>query len=224
MDGRARGDMVDSSSHEGQFRDYYFHNKGTLFRSFEITINDFHYSYDIYWGDPNVIFAPRALAQEFPLAVTTIPRRYHYPNPRIFLHDKLERKYDRVFELVIAHEIGHLWLHDIVGFNNPATSDRMSEEDSEVWADYFSYSFFVSYRGVYSLDDFAPVLEGASNLQLQIYDLDPQVHRELTFTKKMEKLTLQAKSIEVECNRGNQVAIHMKNAAAVTLKALGDIF
>ena len=211
-------------SHEDVFRDYYFQNKGTLFRSFEIAINDFHYSYDIYWGDPSVIFAPRALAQEFPLAVTTIPHRYHYPKPRIFLHDKLERKYDRVFELVVAHEIGHLWLHDIVGFNNPATRNPISEEDSEVWADYFAYSFFINYGRVSSLDAFAGVLEEASNLQLQVYDLDPKVHRELTFTRKMVNLTLKAESIDLECNRGSQAAIHMKNAVEITLKALGDIF
>jgi hypothetical protein len=53
------------------------------------------------------------------LAATVIPRRHNYPNPRIFLHEKLEKKYKNEFEAVIAHEIGHVWLHDFVGFNNP---------------------------------------------------------------------------------------------------------
>ena len=164
------------------FRDYYLNNKGILFKSFQINIRNFRYRYDIYWGDPSVIFDAKALAEDFPLAVTTISHRYHDPNPRIFLHEKLDQKHNNVFELVIAHEIGHLWLHDIVGFNNPSTNSFMNESESEIWADYFSYSYFVKYRHTTCLDGFTKILKDASSLQLKIYDLDPKLYVETTFT------------------------------------------
>jgi hypothetical protein len=215
---------MDNDSYKDSFRDYYLNNKGILFKSFEINISDFHYRYDIYWGDPNVIFDARALAEDFPLAVTTIPHRYNHPNPRIFLHEKLEKKHNSVFELVIAHEIGHLWLHDIVGFNNLSTSSFMNERESEIWADYFSYSYFAKHRHISSLDGFAKILKEASDFQLQIYDLDPKLHMEITFIRKMEKLKAKIEEIELKYKKGNPTIIHLKNAIEITLNALGDIF
>jgi hypothetical protein len=215
---------MDTTSHQDLFRAYYFGNKGTLFRHFEIAIGDFHYRYDIYWGDPSIIFDPGALEEKFPLAVTTIPQRAHYPDTRIYLHERLERKHTCVFELVIAHEIGHLWLHDIVGFNNLLTNSRMSESDSEVWADYFSYCYFVKYRTLSCVDDFAQALKEASNLQMAVYNLDPKSHVELTFTRKMERLRAKIEEVDLGCREGDHIAIHMKNAVDTTLDALGDIF
>ncbi len=215
---------MDNTSYNDLFKDYYFNNKGIVFKSFEININNFHSRYDIYWGDPNIIFDERTLIKTFPLAVTTIPHRYNYPNPRIFLHEKLEKKYNNVFELVITHEIGHLWLHDIVGFNNPSTSNIMKENESEIWADYFSYSFFVKYRNITCFENFIKILEEASNLQIKIYDLDPKQHMEFTFTRKIENLKLKEKKINFEYENGNPTVIQMKNAIEITLNALGDIF
>ena len=215
---------MDNTSHRELFKNYYLSNKGILFKSFEINISNFHYRYDIYWGDPNVIFDARARTKTFPLAITTIPHRYGYPNPRIYLHERLDRNYGNVFELVIAHEIGHLWLHDIVGFNNPSTGNFMNEEQSEIWADYFSYSFFVKHRNITSLDSFGRILEDASNLQLEIYDLDPKQHMELTYTRKMENLRLREEKNNLEYENGNPVIIQIRNAVEITLNALGDIF
>jgi Zn-dependent protease with chaperone function len=122
------------------FKDYYLSNRGKKYKSFSIAINRYHYKYDIYWGDPNIIFDKATINVLLPLAVTVIPHRFNYPNPRIFLHEKLEVKND-AFEVVVAHEIGHLWLHDIIGINNPSTTNCMNESDSEKWADYF-HTFF----------------------------------------------------------------------------------
>ena len=215
---------MDNTYHNDLFKDYYFNNKGTLFKSFEININNFHSSYDIYWCDPSIIFDERTLIETFPLAVTTISHRYNYPNPRIFLHEKLERKYNNVFEMVIAHEIGHLWLHDIVGFNNPSTSNFMKENESEKWADYFSYSFFVKYRNINCLENFIKILEEASNLQIKIYNLDPNQHKEFTFTRKIENIKLFEEKINFEFKDGNTTIIQMKNAIEITLNTLRDIF
>ncbi len=215
---------MDNNSHNDLFKDYYFNNKGILFKSFEINISKFHSRYDIYWGDPNIIFDVRTLTKTFPLAVTTIPHRYNYPKSRIFLHEKLRRKYDNVFELVIAHEIGHLWLHDIVGFNNPSTSSFMKEDESEIWADYFSYSFFIKYRNITCFENFIKILEEAGNLQIKIYDLDPKQHMEFTFAGKTDNLRLKEERINFEYKNGNPTIIQMKNAIEITLNALGDIF
>jgi hypothetical protein len=213
---------MNNATYKDLFKDYYFKNKGTLFKSFEISINNFHYSYDIYWGDPNIIFDEITLKNTFPLAVTIIPHRYNYPNSRIFLHEKLETKYKNVFEMVIAHEIGHLWLHDIVGFNNPHTSSYMSENDSEIWADYFSYCFFVKYKFINCLEDFNKILEEAHDLQTKLYDIYPQQKKEL-FYNRIEKIQLLDKKINSIENNNTEIN-RMVNTIKITLNALGDIF
>ena len=38
------------------------------------------------------------------------------------MHEKLEKKRTNAFEMVIAQEIGHLWLYNVVGFNNLSTN------------------------------------------------------------------------------------------------------
>jgi hypothetical protein len=216
--------VVNNTSYHDLFSDYYFNNKGTLYKSFEISINNFHGSYDIYWGDPNVIFDKRSLKEKFPLAVTTIPHRYNYPNPRIFLHEKLENMFNNIFEVVIAHEIGHIWLHDIIGFNNPSTNNVMKENESEIWADYFSYSYFIKYRNINCLVNFIKILEETSNFQIKLYNLSPEQHMEFTFTRKIESLKLLEENINYGFKVGNQITIQMINTIEMTLNALGDIF
>ncbi len=212
-----------NTSYNDLFKEYYSTNKGIIFKSFEININSSHYSYDIYWGDPNIIFDEKILEKTFPLAVTTIPHRYNYPRPRIYLHEKLEKKYTNVFELVISHEIGHLWLHDIVGFNNPSTCNFMDEKESEIWADHFSFSFFVKYRNTL-IGDFIRILEEAGNLQIKIYGLDPEQYTESIFTKKIKNFKVDEAKIDFQFRNGNPVIIQMEKAIEITLKALGDIF
>lgn len=201
-----------------------FNNKGIFFKSFEININNFHSSYDIYWGDPIEIFDKKTLKETFPLAVTVIPHRNNYQNPRIFLHDKLEKKYNNAFEMIIAHEIGHLWLHDVVGFNHPMTRNFMNEYDSEIWADYFAYSFFAKYRNINSLEKFNKIIKKASNLQIQIYNLDPKQHMENVNKKKIENLKILDDKVKMELKNRNLKMIQMIKAIEITLNSLGDLF
>ena len=210
--------------HKKLFKDYYFSNKGTLYKAFEININTFHYSYDIYWGDPNIIFDEKALRENFPLAITIIPHRYSYPNPRIFLHEKLEIKRKNAFEAVVAHEIGHLWLHDVVGFNNPSTNNFMRERDSEIWADYFAFYFFVKYRNINCLNDYGKLLEEVGHLQMNIYNLNPEEHTESTFTNKVSNLSLLNDRMDHGTKDLNSFLTQMRSAIEITLNALGDIF
>jgi len=192
------------SSHKDIFKDYYLNNKGVLFRTFEININNFRRRYDIYWGDPNVILDAKALEEDFPLAVTTIPHRYHYPNPRIFLHERLDNRHSAVFELVIAHEIGHLWLHDVIGFNNPSTDYVMKENESEMWADYFSYSYLVKHRRISNFEGFAKILNEVSSLQREIYGLGPKRHMEILSDRKVDDLERRMEEIEMNMKKETQ--------------------
>jgi hypothetical protein len=81
-----------NQSHADIFRDYYYSNKGTQFRAFEININSFQEKYDIYWGDPEVIFDEKARKNSCPLAVRIMPTRLNAPNPRIFIHEELTQE------------------------------------------------------------------------------------------------------------------------------------
>lgn len=213
-----------SISQKALFTDYYLNNKGTFFKSFKIIIGSYQYNYDIYWGDPNIIFEKRDLRRTCPLAISIIPHRYGYPNSRIFLYEKLEAKYKNVFEVVVAHEVGHLWLHDIVGFNNPSTTNNMNEEDSEMWSDYFAYSFFQKYRNTNNLENFSKIIEEASRFQMRIYNLLPEKFVEPTFTRKILKLKQLEGIMKVNKKVGTALFTHMENAMEITLNSLGDIF
>jgi hypothetical protein len=218
------GMAMENISHKDLFKDYYLNNKGKLFKSFEISINKFHYSYDIYWGDPDIIFNKEVSIESFPLAVAIMPHRYNYPNSRIFLHDKLEKKYNNVFETVIAHEIGHLWLHDIIGFNNPSTDTFMNESESEIWADYFAYSFCKKYRNINCIESFGKILWEIGNFQMELYNLDFNRYMDIVYTKKLEILEVAEGDINYGLKNGNKIIIHMINAIEMTLNNLGDIF
>jgi len=149
------------------FKDYYLGNMGKLFKSFETNINNHHFYYDIYWGDPDIIFDNRVLYDIYPLAVTMIPQSTKYPNSRIFIHEKLDLKFKHEFKIVLAHEIGHLWLHDVVGINHRMTTARMEEHEAEIWADYFAFRTMQKYSEISSLDSFNIHYEKISNLQVQ---------------------------------------------------------
>lgn len=205
------------------FKDYYFNNKGILYKSFEININDFHGSYDIYWGDPNIIFDDKSSKESFPLAVTTISNIVNYPKPRIFIHNKLEKEYKNVFEMIIAHEIGHLWLHDIVGLTQQKKC-YMNEKVAEIWADYFSYKYFIKYRNIYKLNQFVEIFKEVSSFQLELYNLAPNIYMEYTFNQKVKKLKLLDENNISKLENDDQVIIQMENAIEITLNALGDIF
>jgi len=205
------------------FRDYYFNNKGTLYKSFDININNFHHSYDIYWGNPDIIFNNDGYTIYHPLAVTQIPQRKNYPNPRIFLHEKFDKKNTSVFEMVVAHEIGHLWLHDIVGLSNPNCDYCISEDKAETWADYFAYCFFVKYRNIDCLVNFNEIQLKAVELQIEIYNADPEQQYKLA-NANIENLKILKQHINSAISNGDQVISQILEAIEITLTSLGNIF
>lgn len=215
--------MLDIENYD-LFKEYFFQNKGQFYKSFKIIIRNHQYNYDIYWGDPKIIFLQKSLSKKYPLAVTVIPHRNNYPKPRIFLHKdiKIENKY--VFELIITHEIGHLWLHDILGYNNPSTEYLMEESESEIWADFFSYNFFKIFRNIKNIKNYLKLLKGASKVQMDLYNLNPKKYIEDTFNVKMKNLILLQDKVSNETRKENLLIIHMMNAMEITLHTLGDIF
>lgn len=215
---------MEKATHEAAFRDYYLSNKGRLFRSFEIRIGDHRYHYDIYWGDPNIVFSPQVRKDTFPLAVTTIPRRMGYPDPRIFLHDMLNEKHGAVFETVVAHEIGHLWLHDVVGINHPRTASRMEETEAEHWADHFSYCFFRKYRDLTAPEGFAGLLIDAAELQARFYGIDQKEAESLGLKERPKDFVKFEKLLAVQLDSQDPMCVQMRSAAETTLCALGDVF
>jgi len=204
------------------FRDYYLNDLGKKYKSFEISINGFHYNYDIYWGDPAIIFDSKTMNTLLPLAVTTISHRENYPNPRIFLHDKLENK-NEAFVVVVAHEIGHLWLHDIIGFNNPSTTYIMNETESEKWADYFSYCYFKKYRNATDYNIFSSKLRDVAILQMKIYELNNEQTADLNYYKRDSELKKLVETIKSKNNDLDQFESQMYARANITIDALGDI-
>ena len=216
--------MISNTSWNDLFKDYYFNNKGTFLKSFEIEINSFHVSYDIYWGDPIVIFDKKTLKESFPLAVTVIPQRNIVQNPRIFLHEKVEEKYGKSFEMIVAHEIGHIWLHDIVGFNHPMTGNSMTEYESDIWADYFTYSYFIRYRNITCLEKFKKIIKDVINLQMQIFNLDPKQHMEYAYNERIKNLKGLDDDVKMKIKNRKQKIMQMTNAIEISLNSLGDIF
>lgn len=216
--------MLRNTFYNNLFKDYYFNNKGIFFKTFEININNINNRYEIYWGDPDIIFDRISLKEKYPLALTIIPRKKNAPHPRIFLHEKLEKKFTNSFEMVIAHEIGHLWLHDVVGVNHPMTNNSMEEYETEIWSDYFAYEFFVKYRNVYSLEIFNKIIEEAINLQMYIYNLNPEQYMKYVYTERVENLKILDNKVKIGVGNRDQTMIQMLKAIEITLYSLGDVF
>jgi len=214
---------MDNTGHKALFRDYYTKNMGEFYKSFQISINDYRYNYDIYWGEPDAIFDARDIKEKLPLAVTIISRRKSDPNNRIYLHKEIDAK-SRIFEMIVVHEIGHLWLHDIVGFNNPTTNSVMDEVESESWADYFSYCFLVRHRKGMDLKGFLNILLEATEVQRKLYRNDERVEIEDKFSQRISAFEIFENRINDQLKNQIDFIIQMKRAIDITLDALGDIF
>ena len=207
------------------FKDYYFNNKGLFYKTFETNINKCHYTYDIYWGDPKIIFGSgNGTGNNYSLAVSIIPQRKDYPNSRIYLHEKLELKNKNVFEVVVAHEIGHLFLHDVIGINHQMTIDYMEESETEIWADYFAYKYFKKYRKINTIEQFFNIMEEASYFQMELYNLNSIEYKEYTYYKKIEKIKLLNDKIDSEINNPDSKLNQIVSAIDITLDDIGDLF
>jgi Zn-dependent peptidase ImmA (M78 family) len=123
----------------------------------------------------------------------------------------------------VAHEIGHLWLDDVVGLTRPTAEFYVDELRAEAWADYFAYNFFRKYRALTDINDFYSILRESGIIQSQLY------HREPTeISKGMEEKIDELKNLNQAILNGlaaqNPVLIQITEAIEITLDAVGDIF
>ena len=207
-------------SHDDIFKEYYTSNKGKLFKPLELDINGYHYSYDIYWGNPEIIFDENTRKNGAPLAVKIMPTRLNAPNPRIFVHEGLTQEYGDVFDLVVAHEIGHLFLDDVVGLTRPSALYYVDVNQAEAWADYFAYCFFREYRDMDKIDDFYSILKDVGKIQIQLYNRE---HLQ-GMDEKISDLKNLNQSIQENLESKNPVVIQITEAIKITLNTIGDIF
>lgn len=205
------------------FREYYRTNMGQLYKHLEFCINGRVFKYDIYWGDPAIIFDSSAI-RNHSLAVAVTPKWAHDPDPRIFLHEKLTTRFRNAFEMIVAHEIGHMWLYDIVGLTRPESVNCIDETEAEVYADYFSFRFFLKYRGIGTLEQFSGIIDEASACTRYVYGLDPVPGPDSLLAQKKEDLAAFVKNWNVGIERGDVFILQVDNAIDLTLDALGDPF
>ena len=212
-----------NQSHADIFRDYYYTNKGRLYKSFDININSFQQEYDIYWGDPEIIFDDKTRKNSSPLAVKIMPTRVNAPNPRIFIHEGLTQEHGNVFELVVTHEIGHLWLDDVVGLTRPSAKFYVDPIRAEAWADYFAYTYFRKYRDLNDLDVFCSIMRETGRVQSLLYHREPAVT-----LKGMDEKISELKNLNQSIKDGlavkNPVFSQIAEAIEITLDSVGDIF
>jgi len=204
--------------------EYQRSNSGKLMLAFNIVLGSQIYQYDIFWGDPSIIFDQETRFNSSPLAVTLIPHRHGLPATRVFLHEGLNPNNVNVFEMVVAHEIGHLWLHDIVGFNNPSTRQSMSERDTESWCDYFAYCFFQKYRGISNAESFSEIIRSTGELQMELYSIDKTPENIEHFSTRANDFLQFSFKVGVLQIDGDRFVAQMLSTIETTLVALSDIF
>jgi hypothetical protein len=218
--------MCEETSHgsnKESFKEYYKNNRGIFYKKFEERINNENIIFDIYWGDPNIIFDKQILGL-YPMAFIKFPRWKNDPNTRIYLHEKLEKKNAKAFEYVLAHEIGHFWLFNILGINHPKTTFRLGERETEEWADYFAYRFFVKYRNMNKLEQLEEVLKEVENFQRSIYNMDPDIYYKFSFVDKIKDLNILENKIQIAYNNGDQIIIQMLDTLELILNLVKELF
>jgi len=167
------------------FNDYYLNNKGILFKQYNIEINKTFKLFDVYWGDPNIIFS-KSSDVPYPLAFIKFPKWAHEPETRIYLHEKIEIKYNKAFEYILAHEIGHFCLFDIFGINHPRGNIFLNVNDTEVWADYFAYLYFKKYRNYVNIEEVKNIFFEIDDLQNILYNIPSNIFHKHSFLNKIE--------------------------------------
>jgi hypothetical protein len=205
------------------FKDFYHKNMGVLYKSIFYSINNHRYHFDIIWGKPEIIFDQSSINEQLPLAVSIISHKMNDPDPRIYIHSALKYK-NEVFKLVIMHEIGHIWLHDIVGFNNPYTDNHMDDFESEKWADYFSYCYFSRTRKKATVKHFIKILEKAHDTQMKLYGIDLKNHPKFgNYTRNTYFLEFE-NMVRNAIIQNDSFYCDLKNAIDITLNEIGNIF
>jgi len=173
--------------HTSLFKDYYKGNKGTFYRHYEITVNNKSRPFDVYFGDPDIIFG-KSIDSPYPLAFIKFPKWASEPDTRIYLHEKMKSIYPTAFEYILAHEIGHFCLFDIFGINHPKGFASLNEFRTEVWADYFAYLYFSKYRNIRIIGELENVLSEIDNLQCYLYNIPSSDFCKYSYINKMKYL------------------------------------
>ena len=198
-------------------REYHELDKGVSYKAFGLSVGNRYFNYDIYWGDPEVLF-DKEIIRMLPLATVAFPARRSNSCPRIYLHEKLTLEHKDAFEYVVMHEIGHLWLYEIIGVHH-----QLQRNDTEVWADYFAFNFFKKHRGVGSFDRFKDILNETLVLHGVIYGYPKEVFGSV-FDRKAEDIRTLMESIETEQANGGVLGAQIERTIEPVLAALGDIF
>ena len=186
------------------FYEYYKNNGGILFKKYEIYINNTTSIFDVYWGDPNIIFNQFS-NEPYPLAFIKFPKWKHEPNTRIYLHKNIEINNEVAFEFILAHEIGHFCLFDIFGINHPKGNIFLDVHDTEIWADYFAFLYFIKYRNINNLEQLKISLLEVDNLRNNIYNIIP--NDEYSFANKTKYLELFLEKIKLFSNDDKNISL-----------------
>jgi hypothetical protein len=192
-------------------------NNSIFYKQIKLFLEPRSFIFDIYWADPRSIFKEEII-DRLPLASTVFPNGNNIPNPRIYLHTNLTIEYKSVFEAVIAHEIGHLWLYDIIHVHNQLTPD-----EREVWADYFAFYFFAKYRNITDLEQFSQILNEVLLFQGKIYNIPPSSF-DSVFGRKAEDINALVENIQLEYSKGDLYNYQIAITIEPILNSLGDIF
>ena len=195
------------------FNEFYENDSGILYRNFNVAVSGRHFAYGIYWAAPEIVFN-EDIIRMMPLAITVIK----HPKHKIFLHEKLKPEHKDIFEYVVAHEVGHLWLYDIINIRQEFSGDEL-----EIWADYFAYSFLVKYRRLSGLEQFDNILNDTLRLQGKIYNVDSALFNDI-FHRKMEDVKSLIGTIEAERRNGDIYRSQIEKTIEPMLNAVGDLF
>ena len=195
-----------------------------IYKTVTLEINDWKRSYTVYWGEPEDIFNEKDIERIHPLAITIIPKRLNLPDTHISLHNRLKDFPGLGFEFVIAHELGHIWLHDVLGFNFNINSPSIGEFDSEVYADFFAYSFFKNYRGIKTVTDLKPIFDEIFNIQTQTYTNLSLKPLEDYYIDRLNYLSDHDSKFTLALKNKDTKTLQIEQGLELTINSLGQLF
>ena len=126
--------------------------------------------------------------------------------------------------MIVSHEIGHMWLNDIVGLTRQKSNFMIDAFEAEVYADFFSFRFFLMYRGIRTLNQFSAIIDEASACIRNVYELDIVPGPDLLLAQKKEAFAAFVKNWDAGIERGNVFNLQVDSAIDLSLCALGDLF
>ena len=204
------------------FNNYHKNNEGMLYRHYDIAINNTSRPFDVYWGNPDIIFG-KSLEVPYPLAFIQFPKWASEPDTRIYLHEKIELKYSTAFEYILAHEIGHFCLFNIFGINHQKGNVFINVLETEVWADYFAYLYFNKYRKIHTIEQLECVLSEIDNLQKILYNIPTADFYKYSYRNKIKYLKEFSTKIHIAINKNDKNTHLMLNAFDEILMQINEL-